>query len=132
MAASYLDSIAAPGSRSQTSALGALRLTRLATADVRGMLTKKLTETPAAAEAHVHERGSDKHEEGPHPVRVAPDLAATFLRGAPADDDLVCVWKVQGQRNAGGVRRGFELVLWLVPHGSAKMLESEALSFTER
>ena len=131
-AAAYLDSIAPSAPRSGISTPGDYRLTRLTAADARDQLARKLAETPPAAPAHADEHGPDHKDKGPHPARIPPDLAATFLRSAPADDDLVCVWKVQGQRNAGGARRRFELVLWLVPHGSAKMLESEALSFTER
>lgn len=81
--------------------------------------------TPAAAPKDWIARMRETHR-----ARILPDYLG-FLH-SPKADEVMCVWRAQGERASGAGKRTYTLDLWLAPQPDLKALGSDVAAYDER
>ena len=129
--------IVAAASESAAAAAPPLTLVRLTGAEARETVRARLHEPPPAEPAA---KGPDPAAREPggrlaqlrqeNRARVLPDYLG-FLYAAGADD-LICVWRVEGNRSDGSRQLRYTMNLWLAPTPDGNQLTADLVTFNER
>ena len=127
----------AAASESAATAVPPLTLVRLTGTEARETVRARLQEPPPTepgvkgpdhAPRETGSRLAQLRQE--NRARMLPDYLG-FLYAAGADD-LLCVWRVEGNRSDGGRAVRYAMNLWLAPTPDSKRLVADAVTFAER